>query len=153
MNCKKIVLLGTLCLSYICQGNALAEMVSVKGEDVNMRSGPGTTYSVLYKLGTGMPLDVIKRSGDWLNIKDFEGETGWVHQVTVNSTPRVIVKVNKDSKAQINVRSGPGIENKIVAKAYYGVVFKKIGENGDWVQVEHDQGVKGWVARRLLWGF
>lgn len=100
-----------------------------------------------------MPLDVIKRSGDWLNIRDFEGETGWVHKNTVCSTPQVIVKANKNSKSQINVRSGPGTDKKIIAMAYYGVVFKKIGEEGSWVQVEHDPEVKGWVDSSLLWGF
>jgi SH3-like domain-containing protein len=152
MNCKNIILLGTLCLSCLCPGNAPAEMVSVKGEDINMRSGPGTTYSVLYTLGSGIPLDVIKRSDDWLQVKDFEGEIGWVHQVTVSSTPQVIVKANRDSNSEVNVRSGPGIENKIVAKAFYGVVFKIIGEKGRWVEVEHGQGVKGWIDRSFLWG-
>lgn len=153
MNRKKLLFFGTLCLSVLCHGNAPAEMVSVKGEDINMRSGPGTNYAVLYKLGSGMPLDVIKRSDDWLRVRDFEGETGWVHQVTVGSTPQVIVKANKGSGSQVNVRSGPGLDNKIVATAFYGVVFKKVGERDQWVEVEHDQGVKGWISRDLLWGF
>ena len=38
-----------------------------------------------------MPLDVINRSEDWLQIKDFEGDTGWVHQSMVMSdNPTVI---------------------------------------------------------------
>jgi SH3-like domain-containing protein len=128
-------------------------MVSIKGEEINMRSGPGTNYSVLYKLGSGMPLEVIKRSDDWIQIVDFENETGWVHQTTVDQTPWVIVKANKNSTAQINIRSGPGIENKIVGKAFYGVVFKKLNEKNQWVEVEHDKGVKGWIDRKLLWGY
>lgn len=153
MNCRSFILSGTLSLFSIFQGNALAEMVSVKGEDINMRSGPGTYYNVLYKLGSGMPLDVIKRSGDWLNIRDFEGDTGWVHQNTVSSAPQVIVKANKNMQSQINIRSGPGIDHEIIAKAHYGVVFKKLGEEGQWVQVEHGPEVKGWIDRKLLWGF
>lgn len=137
----------------MCYSSVFAEMVSIKGDDINMRSGPGTNYSVLYKLGSGMPLEVIKRSDDWLQIKDFENETGWVHQTTVDQVPWVIVKANKNSTEQINIRSGPGLENKIVGKAFYGVVFKKLNEKKQWVEVEHDQGMKGWVDRKLLWGF
>ncbi len=153
MNCRNFIYWGTLCLFLTCQGNAFAEMVSIKGENINMRSGPGTNYDVLYELGSGIPLDVIKRSGDWLNIRDFEGDTGWVHESTVCSTPQVIVKANKNTQSQVNIRSGPGMNNKIVATAYYGVVFEKIGEEGQWVQVEHNPEVKGWVDRKLLWGF
>ncbi len=153
MNCKSFIFWGTLCLFSICQKNGFAEMVSIKGEDINMRSGPGTHYAVLYKLGSGLPLDVIERSGDWLKIRDFEGDAGWVHESTVCSKPYVIVMANKNSKSQINVRSGPGISNRIVAMAYYGVVFKKLGQEGQWVQVEHGPEVKGWIDSKLLWGF
>ena len=99
-----------------------------------------------------MPLYVIEHSGDWLKIRDFEGDVGWVHQKTVCSTPHVIVKANKNSKSQINVRNGPGTNHKIVAMAYYGVVFKKIRVDGQWVLVEHGPEVKGWVESSLLWG-
>jgi SH3-like domain-containing protein len=153
MKYRRFVLFGTLCLFFIFQGNAQAEMVSIKGEDINVRSGPGVNYSVQYTLGSGMPLDVVGRSGDWLHVRDFENDTGWVHKKTVNSTPHVIVKSNTNSNAQINVRSGPGTENKIVATAANGVVFRKLDEKGQWVYVEHDQGVEGWIYHNLLWGF
>lgn len=152
MNCRSCFLIGSLFVQLTCHGIASAEMVSIKGDDINMRSGPGTNHPVLYTLGSGMPLDVINRSEDWLQIKDFEGDTGWVHQSMVSDNPTVIVKANKDSTAQINVRSGPGTKNKIVGKAFYGVVFRKLGEKNQWVEVEHDGGVKGWIDRSLLWG-
>ena len=100
-----------------------------------------------------MPLKVISRSGDWLQVRDFENDTGWVHQMTVDQTSCVIVKANKNSLSQINIRSGPGIKNKVVGQAFYGVVFKKLGEKNQWVEVEHGQGVKGWIDRKLLWGY
>jgi len=109
MNCRYYFFIGTLCLNLIYHGIASAEMVSIKGEDINMRSGPGTNNSILYTLGSGMPLEVIKRSDDWMQVRDFESEVGWVHQNTVSNTPMVIIKANKNSTAQINIRSGPGL--------------------------------------------
>jgi SH3-like domain-containing protein len=153
MNWKRFIFIGMLCPFFIFHSNAAAEMVSVKGEDINMRSGPGTAFSVQYTLGSGMPLDVIKRSRDWLNVRDFEGDTGWVHKKTIGSTPHVVVKGNRNSDVKINIRSGPGIENEIVATAAYGVVFRKLGEKDEWVHVEHAKGVEGWVYCNLLWGF
>ena len=154
MKKKKAVFLLLFLLLFVMQATAaIAEMVSISGNDVNMRSGAGIKYKVLWKLGAGFPLKVLKRSGSWLRVQDFEGTIGWVNKNVVTKTPHMIVKVNKKSKKQINVRSGPGTNNRIVAKAYYGVVFKTLQQKSGWVNVQHEQGVSGWVKRSLLWGY
>lgn len=137
----------------VSTSSALAKMVSIKGDDINMRSGPGTNYKVLWKLGSGYPLKVLKRKGNWYRVQDFEGTIGWVHKMVTSSKGYMIVKVNKNSKRKINVRSGPGTNNRIVAQPYYGVVFQTIKRKSGWVNVEHEKGVSGWIKRTLLWGF
>ncbi|MFZ5799167.1 MAG: peptide-binding protein [Desulfobulbus sp.] len=133
--------------------NSQAEMLSITGNEINMRSGPGTNYRVLWTLGQGFPLKVLKSSGDWYRVSDFEGTIGWVHRSVVGKTPHMIVKTNKNTKKQINIRSGPGTNFKVVAKAHYGVVLKTLEQKSGWVKVEHEQGVTGWVHRNLLWGW
>lgn len=129
-----------------------AKMVSVARSKVNMRSGPGTHYPVIFELFSGYPLQVIKAKGNWLRVRDFENDTGWIYKPLTSRQPHLIVK-----KKIINIRKGPGIRNKIVGKAYYGVVFstlKRIGSAKDgWVQVKHSTGLVGWVKRSLLWGW
>jgi len=132
---------------------AAAKMVAVAGDSVNMRSGPSTRYKVLWKLGRGFPLKVLKEKGGWYRVQDFEGSIGWVSKKVVDRTPHMIVKVHRKSKKRINVRSGPGTKNRIVAKAYYGVVFRTLEQKNGWVHVRHEKGVSGWVKRSLLWGF
>ena len=119
------------------------EMVSITGDDVNMRSGPGTNYRVMWELGDGYPLIVLKRKDNWYRVRDFEGTIGWVHKDVADRTPHMIVKVHKNSRKRINVRSGPGTKYRIVAKAYYGVVFKTLQQKNGWVNVEHEKGVTG----------
>lgn len=130
-----------------------AGMVAVKNDDANMRSEPGLNKKVLWKLGTGFPLKVLKRSGEWLRVQDFEGATGWVHKKVVNRSKHMIVKAQKKSKGKINIRSKPSTKSKIVAKAYYGVVFQTLEQQKGWVKVRHGNTVTGWVKRSLLWGF
>ena len=132
---------------------AAIEMVSVTGDDINMRSGPGTNYKTMWELGNGFPLIVLKRSGQWLRVRDFEGTIGWLHKDVVSKSPHMIVKVHKNSKKRINIRSGPGTKYRIVAKAYYGVVFETLQQKDGWVQIQHEKGVTGWVNRSLLWGW
>ena len=148
-----LLTVAALCCLLFSPAAVLAEMVAIAGEDVNMRSGPGTKNEVLWKMGTGFPLEVVKRSGDWLQVKDFEGSTGWVQKNTVNTAQHVVVRANKGTDNTINVRSEPNRKAGVVAQAKYGVVFKKLAKKGDWVQVEHGEGVTGWIESSLLWGF
>lgn len=149
-------IVGILLISLVFLGiavNAQAKMLSIAGDDINMRSGPGTNYKVMWKLGKGFPLSVLKKKGDWYRVRDFEGTIGWVHDSVTNSTPHMIVKVNKNSNKRINIRSGPGTRYNIVAKAHYGVVFRTLQQKDGWAKVEHEKGVTGWIKRTLLWGW
>lgn len=150
--CKVYILFFVLFL--ICfHTSALAKMVSIKGNDVNLRTGPGINNSVKYEYGEGFPLKILSTKGEWYKVSDFEGDKGWIHKNLVSSTPHMIVKANKGTTKKINVRSGPSTKDKIVAQAYYGVVFKTIKQQSGWAKVKHDSGVEGWVKRTLLWGF
>ena len=74
---RRFLIASSFCL--VTLSSALAQsMVSVKGSTVNMRSGPGTHTVVLWALDQGYPLQVIQRKDGWLQVKDFEGDTGWV---------------------------------------------------------------------------
>lgn len=140
------LILSITCASY-------AKMVSVKGDDINLRTGPGKENPVKYELGSGFPLKVVSKKNQWIKVSDFEGDVGWLHKDLVTSTPHMIVKVNRNSKKKINIRSGPSTKNKIVGKAYYGVVFETLDQKSGWAHVKHETGLKGWIKRSLLWGF
>ena len=129
------------------------KMVSVAGEKINLRKGPSTSYPIMWELGKGFPLRVIGYKGNWIKVTDFENDVGWVYKKLVGRKPHLVVKVNKSSNARINIRSGPGINYKIVGKAEYGVVFETLQRGDDWVKVRHETGLTGWIKRSLLWGW
>jgi SH3-like domain-containing protein len=141
---------------FLCFGAVSAfalTMVSVAAENVNLRSGPGTNYDVKWQYGSGFPLIVKDSKGDWLQVEDFEKDTGWLHKDYTSREGHMIVKGNKDKKSRINIRSGPGTSHKVVGKAYYGVVFKTLNQQDGWVKVRHEKGLEGWIKRSLMWGF
>ncbi|MCA1765618.1 MAG: SH3 domain-containing protein [Desulfobulbaceae bacterium] len=144
---RKVVFTLFFFLSTFATAEAIS-LVSVDGENVNMRSGPGSNYSVLWELGRGFPLKVLDRKGGWVKVEDFEGDSGWIYGKLVAKNPHLIVK-----KRRVNVRSGPGRNYRLVGKANYGVVFKTIKTSDGWVQVKHENGLTGWVRRDLLWGW
>lgn len=136
-----------LCLALVA-APAAAEMVSIKGSVVNMRSGPGTNTEVLWELERGYPLQVLQRKGSWLQVKDFENDKGWVARTLTGKVPHHIVK------AKIaNIRSGPGTGFRVVGKAERYDLLRTRGAKTGWVRVERGDGVKGWISKRLLWGW
>lgn len=137
---------------FLLYSAALGEMLSVKGDGVNLRTGPGKQYEVKCAYGSGFPVEILGRNGEWLKVKDFEDDTGWLHKSVLTASRQVIVKANRNKDEKINVRQGPGPATEIVGKAYYGVVFKIAGRQSEWIKVEHESGLTGWIYANLLWG-
>ena len=81
MSFKGKTIITSLALILIFMvGNAWAEMLSIDGEKVNIRSGPGSNYRVKYEYGQGFPLKVVSSKGQWVKVQDFENDIGWVHR-------------------------------------------------------------------------
>ena len=146
---KKIILaLLFFCLTIFCFTtiSSAAEYRSVTKDGVNIRSGPTIKDEIYWEVFKGFPLKITKRQGSWAKTEDFEGDTGWIFSNLLSTKKTVIVKVKK-----ANLRMGPGKNYEIVASALYGVVFKPGKKDGEWLQVSHDDGTKGWIHKSLVW--
>ncbi|WP_372828642.1 SH3 domain-containing protein [Polaromonas sp.] len=141
-------LLLLLLLLLLAQAAHAREMVSVNRSVINMREGVGTQHDALWALNRGYPLEVTGRKGKWFKVRDFENDTGWVYRPLVGKTPHHVVK-----SRVANIRSGPSTGNRIVGKAQQGDVLRTLERRDRWVKVQQEGGLKGWVARRLLWGW
>jgi len=149
---QQIVFLVILLVFSVSTANAIT-MLSVDGDNVNLRSGPGTKYQVKWEYGKGFPLKVHTKKGDWVKVSDFENDSGWIYKPLLSSKGHMIVKVFKNQNKRINIRSGPGTSYSVVGKAYYGVVFETLEQKQGWAKVRHETGLIGWIKRTLLWGF
>lgn len=147
---RKLLFIMFACFFLVAPPSlAQARMVSVDADMINLRSGPGSKYKVLWELGHGYPLKVIGSKGGWYRVIDFENDKGWVYKKLVARTPHLVVK-----KRAINLRSGPSTRYKIVRQAKRGVVFRTLEQRPGWVKVRHEEEkVEGWVKRDLLWGW
>ena len=99
---KHYLIISVVLVVFFLPLTVLGRMVSVSGEEVNLRSGPGTNYSVKWKYGSGLPLKVLKKQGSWVKVEDFENDTGWLHTSLVSDTGHMIVKVNKDKNKKVD---------------------------------------------------
>lgn len=99
-------------------GFPIGSSVVVNSNNVNIRSGPGTTYSVINSLSTGAAAQVIggPSSGNgytWYQIQYQTSLTGWIAgtYLTLSSGPSGTFGVNSWimlDDPPVNVRSGPG---------------------------------------------
>ncbi len=140
------VLLSFLSL-FIVSGAFCAEYVSVKGDNVNVRTGAGTNYEVSMELFQGYPLKVVSTQGEWLKIVDFENDSGWIHQSLVTEGNTVIVNGNKS----VNMRAEPSTSSAIIATVDRGVVLTRLETQGKWLKLKHSTGLIGWIYQPLLW--
>ncbi len=127
---------------------AQPEHVSIARGSVTMRAGPGTQHAAQWTLSKGYPLRVTGRTGQWIRVRDFENDTGWVYRPLTGSERHHIVKASV-----ANLRSGPGAHHRLVAKLARGEVVRTVTTQRQWVQVRTEAGVLGWVARSLVWGW
>ena len=54
------------------------ERVVITAGSLNVRSGPSAEGSVQFSLSSGAMVDVLTRAGDWIQIEDDQGRTGWI---------------------------------------------------------------------------
>jgi SH3-like domain-containing protein len=133
-------------LIMLLAATANAERLAVSASVANIRSGPGTSYNVLWKVQKYFPIRVIEKSGKWVHFEDFEGDKGWVHESLVSKISAVITKNDA-----CNIRSGPGTSNKILFTVEKGIPFKILDHKGVWIHIEHADGDKGWIHKSLIW--
>ncbi|MBE0475382.1 SH3 domain-containing protein, partial [Rhodoferax sp.] len=120
-----------LALTLVASTAALQarEMVSVAKAEINMRAGAGTQHEALWTLTLGYPLEVTGRQGEWLKVRDFENDTGWVYRPLVAKTPHMVVK-----SRVANVRHAPNTRSRILGKADHGEVLRTLEHRNDWVR-------------------
>lgn len=132
----------------VTTGAHAREMVSVAKAEINMRSGAGTQHPTVWSVSRGFPLEVTGRSGQWLKVRDFENDTGWVYRPLVDKTPHHIVK-----SRVANIRSTPSTRSRVVGRAEHGEVLRTLEKRTGWIKVQQEGGPKGWVSKNLLWGW
>lgn len=147
LHAKKLVVAMALSLTALSPTWA-QNMVSVKGNTVNMRASPSTQADVLWELEKGYPLKVIKRQGNWLQVQDFESDRGWVVRSLTGNTPHHIVTAKV-----ANLRKGPGLNHPVVGRAESLELLRTLNRKTSWVQVERATGETGWISKNLLWGW
>jgi uncharacterized protein YgiM (DUF1202 family) len=85
---RRLLFLLFICLflDFSCAFAASGDRLYVAGSGVNVRSGPGTSRSVLMQIGEGHELTEIERQDDWVRVRiAWIGGSGWIHESLLTS--------------------------------------------------------------------
>ncbi|MFP4532759.1 MAG: SH3 domain-containing protein [Desulfobacterales bacterium] len=56
------------------------DAVITKKGTCNIRSRPGKDHDLRFQAEKGVPFKVMRRKGDWIQIKHADGDTGWIYK-------------------------------------------------------------------------
>ena len=129
---------------------------------LNVRSGPGTSNSVIGSLKRGNSVAVKAKSNGWYKVSYGSG-TGWVcgdYLSVGQSSPAKAPAQSKPSSpsssggsagrisgtggAGVNVRSGAGTRYGRIGGLAEGASVTIVGQSGGWYQIKYGSGT-GWV--------
>lgn len=119
---------------------------SLTADEVNGRAGPSMDYPVEWSYRReGLPVVIVRESGDWRKIRDPQGDEVWVHRSMLGASRTAIT-----TQSGV-VRRDPEGRSPVLASFAAGAVVSLSDCNEDWCRIEAG-GHKGWIARRMLWG-
>jgi len=128
-------------------GLPIPRFASLRSDEVNVRTGPGTRYPVDWVFRRkGMPVEIVAEYENWRKVRDWQGAGGWVHQSLLTGKRGFLIPAKPAELHQT-----PTDEAPVVAKLEPEVMGEIRSCSGKWCRVRVG-GVTGWIERADLWG-
>lgn len=149
---KKPLNILILLLSFIsaafAQESKLPRFVTIKSNQVNARTGPGTTHPVEWVfVSKGEPVKIIAEFEQWRKVEDVEGKGGWVHSSVLSPKRSVVMVANNIQKIYANA----DVTSRVVAKLEPQIRCLLDQCKKSWCKVKCE-GYKGWINSSFIWG-
>jgi uncharacterized protein YraI len=124
---------------------------TVNTEALNLRSGPGLTYSIITTIPRGAVVVVYERANsEWLRV-NFHGTVGYATcQFLETILPaRNFAALGRVEGHLVNIRSGPSTTSTVLSVVAENTDIDVIGVNNGWFKVLHGSHV-GYVRSDIM---
>lgn len=129
--------------------DAPGRFVSLRTDAANGRRGPSADQPILFIYKQrGLPMQVMAASGEYLQVKDPEGDKVWIHKSQLSEKRTVFVL---PADRPLALRPGPQERGRPVAILEPRVLAALEGCDGAWRKVEA-AGHVGWAPANALFG-
>jgi len=130
-------------------GLPLPRFVSLRSDEVNLRTGPGVRYPVdwIYTR-RDLPVEVIAEFEAWRKIRDWQGVEGWVHQSMLSARRMVVV-----TGPQRHLRAEADEKAPSLALLDANVMGRLLScpRARNYCKIEVNA-IQGWLKRDEFWG-
>jgi len=115
---------------------------------VRMRQGPSTSHRILWEFRDqeGLPVEIVAETEQWRQIRDPDGDLGWVHRSLLSGDRGAVVTGGMRA-----LRMEPADEAPTIAYMEPRVVVDLGDCTSDWCQVTVASHT-GWVHHDEIWG-
>lgn len=126
--------------------NNLPRFVSLKNQEVNLRTGPGYRYPIkwVYKKRY-MPVEITEERGTWRKIRDVDGEEGWAHSTQLTG------KRTGLPRKSITAQRFPANDAPPAFRTDKGVLLYVHSCDKEWCHISCESH-QGWVKKKEIWG-
>ena len=154
MTAAALMLAGPLAAQAIQQGPSglpLPRFVSLKSDKVNVRTGPGTDHRVEWTFRkAALPVEVIEEFGNWRQVRDADGEEGWIYHSLLSGDRTALVSPWTTGEP-LPLRAAPYHDARVAARLAPKVLANIKSCDGSWCSVE-GPGWSGYLPQEELWG-
>ncbi|MCP5405633.1 MAG: SH3 domain-containing protein [Pseudomonadaceae bacterium] len=128
------------------EGKGFPRYATLKKGEVNVRSGPGNEYPILWIYQrTGYPVQLLARYDNYYKVRDAEAEEGWVYVGMVSAQKGGLVGGKQPAPLYRRADTGSAMS----ARLSPGVVVGLDDCDGVFCKVEAE-GYKGYVEKARL---
>ncbi len=132
-------------------GLPVPRFVSLKSNRVNVRAGPSQNHSISWIfLRQGLPVEIIAEFENWRQVRDSDGQEGWVFHSLLSARRTILVAPWSDEEF-LPLRDSPDEDGELVAKLSPAILGNLERCNDGWCQISIRQ-YDGWIAQDLLFG-
>ena len=134
-----------------------AELLGIiTSETLNVRSGAGSNFEVLYMVKKNDKVTVTDTSNGWYKVKNSEDKEGWVSSkyVSISESSETVSRSSSYDQKEVNtnglnMRSGAGTSYRVITTLNKGTKVDVISESNGWSKIKYD-GRLGYVYSTYL---
>lgn len=112
---------------------AYAAETKVTTANLNLRTGPGTGYSIILTMPKGSSVTVLSTSNSWSKLT-YNGTTGYAYSPYLTST----ASTSYLTTGSVNLRTGPGTSYSVILTIPKGASVSVHGISGNWAKVTYN---------------
>jgi len=141
-------LIAALAMTLAAAAGQAYDFKTVGAAPAVLYDAPSTKGGKLFVVPRGAPLEVVLTYGEWIKVRDINGDMAWTEARNLTGKRNVIVRA-----ANLKVRSTPDDAATAAFIADKGVLLEVLDTAaGGWLKVRHKDGVTGYVKNADIWG-